>query len=68
MKFGATDANATGGKGRVRNGDRRHPVLCLSQLGKDMPEKRCINNYHLPPDVFAGGRHSLPRESHTVFC
>ena len=29
---GATDANATGGKGRVRTGDRRHPVLCLCQL------------------------------------
>ena len=34
---GATDANATGGKGRIRIGDRRHPVLCLCQLGQDIP-------------------------------
>ena len=38
---GATDANATSGKGRVRTGDRRHPVLCLCQLGQDIPK------YHL---------------------
>ena len=37
-QFRATDANATGGKGRVRTGDRLHLVLCLYQLGqKDIP-------------------------------
>ena len=30
-------ANATGGKGRVWTGDRRHPVLCLCKLEKDVP-------------------------------
>ena len=34
---GATDANATGGKGRVRTGDGRYTVLCLCQLGQDIP-------------------------------
>ena len=35
---GATDAITTSGKGRVRTGDRWHPVLCLCQLGQDIPE------------------------------
>ena len=34
---GATDANATGGKVRVRTDDRRHPVLCLCQTSLAAP-------------------------------
>ena len=30
-------ANVPGGKGRVRTGDRRHPVVRLCQLGQDTP-------------------------------
>ena len=44
---GATDANATGSKGRVRTGDRQHLVLCLCQLGQDIPS-RCTSRQRGP--------------------
>ena len=36
---GATDVNAIGGKGRVRTGDRRHPVLCICQPGPGLKQE-----------------------------
>ena len=43
---GATVANATSGKGRVRTSDRRHPVLCPRQLGQDIPEFESKKKHH----------------------
>ena len=56
---GAANANATGGKGRVQTGDRRHPVLCPSPTRTRRPHKIVM---HRPDRAVAGGADGGPQD------